>query len=277
MHEDAIEPEAHRSRDARAIACDAPVRVAIDVGAAPGGWSRVLASNVGAQLVIGVDPAELAPDMPAEVVHVQKRFQEAVSDLAALPALASNAAELGGSSRFIDCYVCDMNVPVSVSLRLLWEALPYLTGHARVAFTVKNFNDTTSSWRDAVRHAQNALALVSLPGTVRHFHLLSNGREEQTVVGLLRGADELSAATPEQLEAILSTRWVGDKMSSDPEEIAAFKAAQKAIHVVRDRERREAQAAFKAQRKAERAAAREARAAAKAAAEAAAAGATAAE
>jgi len=266
VHQDAIHPEAHRSRDARDIACDAPVRVAIDVGAAPGGWSRVLASNVGAQLVIAVDPAELAPDMPEEVVHVQKRFQEAVSDLAALPALASNAAELGGSSRFIDCYVCDMNVPVSVSLRLLWEALPYLTGHARVAFTVKNFNDTTSSWRDAVRHAQQALALVSLPGTVRHFHLLSNGREEQTVVGLLRGPDELAAATTEQLEAILATRWVGDKMSGNPEEIAAFKAAQKAIHVVRDRERREAQARFKEQRKAERAAARAAAKAASAAA-----------
>ncbi len=265
VHTDAIVPDAHRSRDARAVACDAPVRVAIDVGAAPGGWSRVLASNVGAQLVIAVDPAELWPDMPQQVVHVQKRFQEAVSDLAALPVLASNAAELGGSSRFIDCYVCDMNVPVSVSLRLLWEALPYLTGHARVAFTVKNFNDTTSSWRDAVRHAQSALALVSLPGTVRHFHLLSNGREEQTVVGLLRGPDELEAASTQQLEDILATRWVGDKMSSDPEEIAAFKAAQKAIHVARDKERREAQARFKEQRKQERRAEREAKRAAAAA------------
>jgi hypothetical protein len=256
VHLDAVVEDAHRSRDARALVCDAPVRVAIDVGAAPGGWSRVLANNVGAQLVIAVDPAELAPDMPEQVVHIQKRFQAAVGDLAALPALAANRAELGDSTRFIDCYVCDMNVPVSLSLRLLWEALPYLTGHARVAFTVKNFNNSTSSWRDAVRHAQEALALVALPGTVRHFHLLSNGREEQTVMGVLRGHVDLQLATTESLEAILATRWVGDKMSSDEGEIASFKAAQKVVHAARDKERRAAQLLFKEELKAARRAAR---------------------
>lgn len=239
--EAAVRADAAATRDARAPMCTDPVLVGLDVGAAPGGWTRGLASTLGAKLVLAVDPAELASDLPPNVVHIRKRFQDAISELKDVYGTREGGSPLPPDAplpRYIDAYVCDMNVPIDVSLRLLFQALPLLTGNARLALTVKNFNGNASAWRDGVRHCEEALALVCRPGTARRFHLFSNGREEQTLTGLLRSASELDGVTQEALEAILATRWVGDRMSADPAEIEAYTAAQVAARKERDARRK---------------------------------------
>eukprot|EP00892_Ulva_mutabilis_P003792 jgi/Ulvmu1/1785/UM119_0003.1 len=74
-------------------------KVAVDLGAAPGAWTELLASK-GADTVFAVDPAELSEQCRSlpNVVHVQKRSEDAVPEI---------AAALRG--RQVDIIVCDMN------------------------------------------------------------------------------------------------------------------------------------------------------------------------
>lgn len=57
-------------------------RWAIDVGAAPGGWSSYLADNCGYE-VIAIDPAELHPDVAARpgVHHIKARSTDALQEI----------------------------------------------------------------------------------------------------------------------------------------------------------------------------------------------------
>lgn len=71
---------------------------AIDVGAAPGGWTLQIAKFM--HLVVAIDPAELHPEVDAlpNVVHLQKKSQEAGDELFRV---------LGGCP--VDLIVCDAN------------------------------------------------------------------------------------------------------------------------------------------------------------------------
>ncbi len=68
---------------------------ALDVGAAPGGWSAYLATRCAR--VFAIDPGALAPPVADNVTHVPLRAEEATPTLAAT------------GLRF-QVYVCDMNV-----------------------------------------------------------------------------------------------------------------------------------------------------------------------
>lgn len=103
------------------------VQVAIDLGAAPGAWTELLAST-GADTVFAVDPAELSEQCRAlpNVVHVQRRSSEAV------PAIQK---VLHG--RRVDIIVCDMNMLPQECAPCIAPLLPLLAPGGHVILTCK--------------------------------------------------------------------------------------------------------------------------------------------
>jgi len=94
--------------------------VAVDVGAAPGGWSGYLASRGAGQVyVAAVDPAALADDVASmsNVVHVQARAEEAFKD----DLLANKMVSLVGQdwSNKFRLLVCDANLDIRDTVREL--------------------------------------------------------------------------------------------------------------------------------------------------------------
>jgi 23S rRNA (cytidine2498-2'-O)-methyltransferase len=93
---------------------------ALDLGAAPGGWSKVLAEA--GMDVVAVDPAELDERVSAlpNVTHVRARAEECV----------------GGAGGF-ELLVSDMNIEPEASARLMVEMAPRLRPGAYALMTVK--------------------------------------------------------------------------------------------------------------------------------------------
>jgi tRNA(Ser,Leu) C12 N-acetylase TAN1/23S rRNA U2552 (ribose-2'-O)-methylase RlmE/FtsJ len=92
----------------------------LDLGAAPGGWTRVLAGLAGS--VVAVDPADLDPSVAGlpNVVHLRCKAED-------LP------AEIG---RF-DLIVNDMNLDPAESARIMVKIAKHLKGNAAAVMTVK--------------------------------------------------------------------------------------------------------------------------------------------
>ena len=99
--------------------------MAIDAGAAPGGWTKYLALDRGCEKVWAVDPAdmELGEPLPGNIVHIRGKIQEALP-VSSRPTTASNipgdrperlgcgfqvlAAELQAAGRRLDIFVTDL-------------------------------------------------------------------------------------------------------------------------------------------------------------------------
>lgn len=170
---------------------------AMDVGASPGGWSYLLASR-GCKCVHAVDPAAMASPIPSNVTHHREKIEVLVS-------------RHGIKSDSIHLYVCDMNANPRHMMRVFDSATPLLVDGAAVVLTFKSFADAKTSKGKRKRafdtvvdddeHNEAALDLLRRPmqetmrtsllvlrrdfaydGTVRAFHLMSNGQQERTVV-----------------------------------------------------------------------------------------------
>jgi 23S rRNA (cytidine2498-2'-O)-methyltransferase len=98
-----------------------PRGVALDLGAAPGGWTRVLRQKE--QYVTAVDPAVLHPSLQQDpnVRHLQ---------------LTAEAYLEAGPDQF-DLIVNDMRLDARDSARLLVAYAPYLYRHGRALMTLK--------------------------------------------------------------------------------------------------------------------------------------------
>jgi hypothetical protein len=151
---------------ARAPVCAASV--AVDLGAAPGGWALVLSRLYGK--VLAVDPAELAlAQLPAGVVvHVAQRAEEF---------LAAGAGGAGWA-----CATCDANVPTRVALEWLKIVLPRLGAGAPFVWTLKNFSGGVRAWRGMLERVAERVAGWGAEG-VDLLHLVANGPAEITLVG----------------------------------------------------------------------------------------------
>jgi 23S rRNA U2552 (ribose-2'-O)-methylase RlmE/FtsJ len=97
----------------------------LDLGAAPGGWTRVLAAIVSE--VVAVDPADLDPRVAAlpNVRHIRARAE----------ALEAIAATLCG--RPFDLLTCDMNLDPSESAEIMCSLASLLKPGAPAIMTVK--------------------------------------------------------------------------------------------------------------------------------------------
>ena len=129
---------------------------ALDLGSAPGGWTRVLA-EVCAE-VVAVDPAELDERVTAlpNVIHVRRRAQDYV----------------GEARGPFDLLTCDMNVESQVAARLLCDYAPLLGDGAQAILTIK------FSTRQRKQHVLRALAILeACYQDFRVIHLPHNGKE----------------------------------------------------------------------------------------------------
>lgn len=129
---------------------------ALDLGAAPGGWSYVLGEQC--RQVVAVDPAELDPrvaELPA-VTHVRQRAEE----------------YLAGATEPFDLVVCDMNLHPLEAAALVNQAAPLLPAGAPVVMTIK------FQTRQRRRHVEEVLTVLSEAyDEFQVQHLPHNGKE----------------------------------------------------------------------------------------------------
>lgn len=102
------------------------LQAVIDLGAAPGAWSELLAQR--AERVVAVDPAQLSENCAAlpNVHHVRKASQDAVADV---------RQALGGGEA--DIIVCDMIQPPHFCADCIRPLLPLLRAGGHVVMTCK--------------------------------------------------------------------------------------------------------------------------------------------
>lgn len=129
---------------------------ALDLGAAPGGWTRVLAEY--AAEVIAVDPAQLDERVLAlpNVKHLTMRSED----------------YLARAEGPFDIVTCDMNVPSHVAAQRLCETAPLLTDQGQAVLTIK-FGSRHR--REHVQRALDVLEVCYEGFEIRH--LPHNGKE----------------------------------------------------------------------------------------------------
>lgn len=136
-----------------------PYGIALDLGAAPGGWTRVLHNLQ--QYVTAVDPAELHPNLKQEHTIRHKRI--------------TAEAYLAEDPDTFDFIVNDMRQDARDSARLMVQYAPYLYPHGAALMT---FKLPESGRRTVIDHAFNILRSVyTIAGARQLFH----NRSEITV------------------------------------------------------------------------------------------------
>jgi len=134
---------------------------ALDLGASPGGWSRVL-SGYGMD-VIAVDPADLHASLynDARVTHIRATAWEYLRS-------NKNAA--------FDVIVNDMKMDADLSIDTLVQALPLLKDGGFCVLTLK------LAEKNKLKHAIRALGILGKYFDVLHARQLYNNRSEVTVI-----------------------------------------------------------------------------------------------
>ena len=187
---------AHAKLAEAALRCDAfrvaleDAKTAVDVGAAPGGWTQFLASRGVA--VVAVDPAEI-PDLPSGCRHLRETAESAWTRLRAeTERKAANEArpvETRASPPF-DVYVSDAVLhDADAQERLLAGAVDagLLRDGATVVVTFKSApgRGAGEGYERAARARAESLGR-RLCDEWELVHLFANRRRERTFVGRLR-------------------------------------------------------------------------------------------
>eukprot|EP01013_Petalomonas_cantuscygni_P022842 TRINITY_DN44163_c0_g1_i1.p1 TRINITY_DN44163_c0_g1~~TRINITY_DN44163_c0_g1_i1.p1 ORF type:complete len:1001 (+),score=27.93 TRINITY_DN44163_c0_g1_i1:128-3004(+) len=190
---------------------------AIDVGAAPGGWTYHLVASSAASLVVAVDPAQLWPALVSgaagdgRVLHLQMLAETASAAAASqshhVPTAKRNVcvqravtdpAEAGillADSAPFHLLVCDANVdPRDAARALVKPLLPLCADGAIIILTMKYKRRVSDRQRRGV--LQEVRRILQTPSTssapkvdlLDEFHLLANTRCERTALGIVRCA-----------------------------------------------------------------------------------------
>ncbi|KAJ1477123.1 hypothetical protein T484DRAFT_1906773 [Baffinella frigidus] len=153
-----------------------PGCLAIDVGAAPGGWSQNLVAR-GCTQVIAVDPAPLNLEPPigeALLRHMPIMIEEAVPILLA-----------EGRAASLSVYVCDMVYqPGTCPIGILESCIPLLVPKALCIVTLKGAAGHSAASVEIGFAAKIAAFRLLCPGA-QVLHLMANRERERTLVGHL--------------------------------------------------------------------------------------------
>ena len=142
------------------------LQCAVDVGASPGGWSAYLAQS-GVPRVVAVDKGNVVISSPS-IEHWEMTGQDALR-------------KLYDDQQLIDLYVCDANVPPSLTVEMLLYAHRVSRPHARFVVTLKNPYRRKRDWVEA---KSNAITLIStICSDMLETHLVANTANETTVSG----------------------------------------------------------------------------------------------
>jgi 23S rRNA (cytidine2498-2'-O)-methyltransferase len=143
-----------------AFQIDLPPRgIALDLGAAPGGWTRVLRQRK--QYVTAVDPAQLHPSLQTDK-NVRHKQMSAEAYLAEYPDQ-------------YDLIVNDMRLDARDSARLMASYAPYLYPHGLIIMTLKLPKEN----REAV--IEHALTILRQAYQINNARQLFHNRSEITI------------------------------------------------------------------------------------------------
>ena len=148
---------------------------ALDLGAAPGGWTEVLLDRGAA--VVAVDPGALDTNVAARpgIRHVRKMFSAARAD-----------GDFEGE--LFDAFVCDMCLHKPIhAVEALEACAPHLRPGALVVLAIKLTQPAKSTVLNDRRAGPYVERLRPLLYDVEAHHLLASRARERTVVGRWRG------------------------------------------------------------------------------------------
>ena len=151
--------------------------VAMDVGSAPGGWTRYLAENVGCQTVYSIDPAKLSPGVleNEKVVHIPRQIQDALSEI---------------EKDSVGIYVSDMclsRMEQQLEYMLLAKKEGVLRSGCFCVLTLKCILGHTNEAHDEqAQEVEQRLCGDDLADEVAVMHLFNNKAGERTILGFLR-------------------------------------------------------------------------------------------
>lgn len=150
---------------------------ALDVGAAPGGWSSCLV-ELGCARVCAVDPAELDPTVCAlpAVEHLRMHAEVAAEVL--------DGRRRGATYRAFDLLACDMNCTPQTAAATVAQLAAHVRPGGRLVLTLKLGRKTAVGAREDIGEALRALLPVWRQLDV--LHLCANTRHERTVTGVRR-------------------------------------------------------------------------------------------
>jgi len=142
---------------------------ALDIGAAPGGWSYYLKNVALCDRVIAVDMGALAAPIPEGVEHWRMKGQEAIDILAS-------------KSFLIDIYTCDMNVSPIEAVELFLQAIPLMQVSGVAIITFKRTEKNKAKWNALKAEGLRRLNTCEQVRSVEETHLIANTPNETTVV-----------------------------------------------------------------------------------------------
>ena len=146
---------------------------AIDVGAAPGGWTAELARNM--RLVVAVDPADLDPQVLGlrNVVHIKRKSEDAVEEI---------TTAIGDQG--VDLVVCDANKHPEQLVMMCGPLLEMLRPGGLVVFTLKfrGRGRDKKLWSDVLLKNLHGMDFYN----IRQLWLLANTVHERTIVAMKR-------------------------------------------------------------------------------------------
>ena len=155
-----------------AVRSDTNGKVAIDIGASPGGWSYYLRLVRGCSRVLAVDMGRLADPVPDGVEHWRMKGQQAVDTLLESPEMSSSIA----------CYACDMNCDLTDTVKLFLHALPLLTPGGIGILTFKRTIKNTVKWETLKTEGMRMLTECVRIAYTHEVHLIANTPNETTVL-----------------------------------------------------------------------------------------------
>eukprot|EP00890_Picochlorum_soloecismus_P004849 jgi/Picsp_1/5365/NSC_02726-R1_ribosomal rna methyltransferase len=144
--------------------------IAIDVGAAPGGWTQILAQAM--KLVIAIDPAELHESLHplGTIRHIRKKSQDTKEDM----------ENILIDGQQVDLICCDANRHPAQLKEMLEPAVPYLRVGGTIIVTLK-FRGR-GAHKSAAANELIQKALGDRFGNIRCLFLLANTANERTAI-----------------------------------------------------------------------------------------------
>ena len=150
--------------------CSFANAVALDIGAAPGGWTEYL-SERGCGLVVAIDPGKLNDALveKSNVVHLNCLAEQAVEKVDKL------TQEVG-----VDMIVCDMNCDPRQSARVVTSLSSKLRSGGLLILTVKLIFRGKNYCETFLKNTAEILKNASF-ADIKEVWLFANGRHERTI------------------------------------------------------------------------------------------------
>ena len=148
-------------------------KTALDIGAAPGGWSYYLKNVCGYSRVIAVDMGALAAPIPAGVEHWRMKGQDAVNQL---------VSECGIGENLVDIFTCDMNVVLTETVDLFLQAIHVMAAQSVAILTFKRTEKNKGKWETLKAHGLALIRENQRVVSAEETHLIANTPNETTVL-----------------------------------------------------------------------------------------------